>query len=302
MPNQTDIRRARQTDLAAYLISKNVPLVKSGSRYKHKDHNSLVFTNNTYYWNSRSEHGNSVDYLMRHMGMSFNEAVEALTNEILPAAESDPRPSAPTTPNHDLYLSPNCKRAIAYLCKTRKIDHSVVQRLLTTKPQLMYQEAMTNNIIFPIYNEFDQYVGAEMTGTLSEVRFKGIKLGSKYGYGFNVRFPMSVDNHRFDYALFFESAIDLLSYVDIKTRLENKKLERCILTSMSGLKLPVIKNTLKVFSTSDTTLTCVICIDNDPAADHFREVLAAEGIYYLDQRAPHEFKDWNLYLTAIKTK
>jgi hypothetical protein len=148
-----------------------------------------------------------------------------------------------------------------------------------------------------MYDELNVYVGAEIQGTLSNIRFKGIKPDSKYGYGFNVRFPASDENHYYNYALFFESAVDLLSFIDIKARTEHKTLERCILTSMGGLKINVIKHTLEVFS-NPTSLQCVLCIDADNAANTFREALVAEGINFIEQRPPHEHKDWNEYLCA----
>jgi hypothetical protein len=165
----------------------------------------------------------------------------------------------------------------------------------------LYQESETNNAIFPIYNEHNICVGAEVHGTLSDIRFKGVKQNSMPGYGFNVRVP---DNHAqcFDYALFFESAIDLLSFIDIKLRHENKTLERCILTSMSGLKSNVIYNIHHVFSTPSKSLTCVLCTDNDNAAFNFRESVASTGIKYIDQRPIYPYKDFNDQLLAIKRK
>jgi len=56
---------ARQADLAAYLIARGEPLKPSGTRYKHAEHDSLVFTGNAYYWNAHKEHGNAIDFLQR---------------------------------------------------------------------------------------------------------------------------------------------------------------------------------------------------------------------------------------------
>jgi hypothetical protein len=296
--SEETIERARRINLAEYLISRNEPLTRSGLRYRHRDHDSLVFTENTYYWNSRQEYGNTVDYLTRHMGMTFREAIEALTREpYLTADESSVSASAPGEFN--LEINTDQKRAIAYLNKTRGIDYSIIKELLRTKH--LFQESGTNNILFPIYDELNMCVGAEVTGTLSEHRYKGLKANSKYGYGFNIRFTPDDDRH-FDYALFFESAIDLLSFIDIKTRYENKPMSRCILTSMSGLKLNVIHHTLEVFSAPSDTLKCVLCIDNDNAADNLRKTLTDKRIDFLDVRPAHEFKDFNEQLLALRDK
>ena len=49
------IQKARQADLTAYLLSVGVPLVRNGTRFRHLENDSLIFTKNAYYWNSRQE-------------------------------------------------------------------------------------------------------------------------------------------------------------------------------------------------------------------------------------------------------
>ena len=85
--NNELIQQARQTDLAEYLISVDVPLKREGRRHRHKDHESLIFTENSYYRNGRQEKGNAIDYLTRHMEMSFIQAVLELT-----ATDKQPQP------------------------------------------------------------------------------------------------------------------------------------------------------------------------------------------------------------------
>ena len=46
------IKQARQANLAEFLMGAGVPLMRNGSRYKHKKHDSLVFTGNAYFWNT----------------------------------------------------------------------------------------------------------------------------------------------------------------------------------------------------------------------------------------------------------
>ena len=287
------IRKARQTNLVDYLTSRDVPLTRNGSRYRHRDHDSLVFTESAYFWNSRNEHGNAIDYLTRYLDMTFNEAVEALTSDILCVSESRPRPSAPTVT--DLDINTDSKRVIAYLNKTRRVNYAVIKNLLDTKH--LYQETATNNAIFPIYDECGGCVGAEIEGTLSDIRFKGTMKDSKYGYGFNVRY--SKDN-TYDYALFFESAVDLISFIDLKTNHERKTLEKCILVSMAGLKMSVIKKTLKMYEARTKQIKTVICIDNDQAAENFISTLNEKNIMFVDRRPDRKYKDWNEQLVSLK--
>jgi len=136
--------------------------------------------------------------------MSFETAIYMLTegNEKKDAGQDKKRDerSAKTFSLDNIELCKDMRRAIAYLSKTRGIDYDTIQKFIEEK--YIFQESKTNNIIFPIYDEQRQIVGAEINGTLSDKRFKGIKSGSKYGYGFNI--PIS---EPLKYALFFESAL-----------------------------------------------------------------------------------------------
>jgi len=278
------VRQARQTDLIGYLLSVGEPLTRNGHRYKHKEHDSLVFTKNAYFWNSRQEHGNAVDYLIRHKNMSFEDAVRALVG-FVPLSRADGEPLQLS----DIEISQDYKRAIAYLNKTRGIDYSVIKRVIDDKH--LYQEQKTNNIIFPMYDEAGQCIGAELQGTLSEKRFKGVRAGSKHGYGFNVRF-----GNVFDYALFFESAIDLLSFIDVKCNTQGKSLNHCILISMAGLKPNILKHTLEAF-TGD--LRAVLCVDNDNAGEEFKNIIKGLGINFKMCQPDRRFKDWNDQLKGL---
>jgi len=284
------IKKARQANLAEYLISVGVPLKRDGHRYRHKEHDSLIFTKNSYYWNSRQEKGNAIDYLVKNMDMSFVDAVLALTYNF----EQSPTPPIAPAKGFVLdsaLLSPNCYKAQAYLNKDRQIDNDIIDYLV--KERLLFQEKQTNNIVFPMRDENNNCVGAELQG-VTKKRFKGIMKNSKYGYGFNV--CMSSDG-TFDYALFFESAIDLISFMDYKKNYENKSLNRCILVSMAGLKSNVIKHTLKAYRGN---LKIVLCIDNDDAGQTFKNEI--EGIQggYIDCSPNERFKDWNEQLVSIK--
>ena len=287
------IQQARQANLAQYLIRVGVPLKQEGQRHRHKEHNSLVFTKNSYYWNSRSEHGNSIDYLVNHMGMNFTSAVLALAATSSHINEQA-TPPAKGVVLDDSTINENSDRAREYLSQQRYIDENLVYWLM--EQNLIRQEKQTNNIIFPMIDERNNCVGAELQGVTS-TRFKGIKEGSAYGYGFNARFS---DDNTYDYALFFESAIDLVSFIDYKKNLENKSLERCVLVSMAGLKKNVIENTLKVFACRRARV--VLCVDNDSAGQKFKGDVAGMGVDYIDRSPDAKYKDWNEQLAAVKQR
>lgn len=282
------IPQARKTNLPQYLMSRGEKLKRTGRRYKHAEHDSLVFTNNAYYWNSRNEKGNAIDFLMSFYGMSFEAAVEDLTaaTPIGAAVEKQIKKTDPPTFSFsNITINRDMRRAIAYLRKTRGIDYDIIKKLIDEK--YIYQESGTNNIVFPMYDENRKPVGAELVGTLSDVRYKGVKEGSKYGYGFNIAIDKPLK-----YALFFESAIDLISFMEIK-QAEGKPLTGCLLVSMAGVKENIIEHTIKAFSGDSAPLEAVLCVDNDLAGANFTELIKAQNNSVRTLLAAPPCKDWN---------
>ena len=292
------IRQARQANLPAYLINRGEELEFNGRRYRHKQHQSLVFTANAYFWNSKNEHGNAVDFLMRFYGMDFDTAVNELTKKYPERPEGQKKVDMPVlvgTVNFSfasLNLSSDMRRSIAYLTKTRSIDTKIIQNL--TKEKYIFQETGTNNIVFPVYDENESIVGAETAGTLSDVRFKGVKDGSKYGYGFNISFEKPLI-----YALFFESAIDLISFIEIRKE-RGKNLKGCLLVSMAGLKENIINHTLKVFKGEFDPLEAVLCVDSDEAGKNFVDSFKGQNGAFRSFFPDEPYKDWNEQLKTGK--
>jgi len=302
------VHLARQANLAEYLMSIGVPLVKEGSRYRYRDDRKLVFTGNAFYWNGRNETGNAIDFLTKYLGeigkpnLSFRDAMSELAGAT--SLKPSDTPNAIEIPAFSLEgvtLSEKHNRVIAYLCKSRKIDYSIVKYLINQ--QLLFQEVTTYpdkrtgqpremyNALFPIYDEQKQIVGAETVGTLTTSRFKGIKEGSAYGRGYTV-----VRGNAAKYALFFESAIDLLSFMDI-VRLKNKPLDGCILVSLAGLKANIFDHTLQKF---DKSITPVLCVDNDTAGEDFIKQARTKHENARVFRPESQYKDWNEQLCGMK--
>lgn len=283
MIDSETIKKARQANIAEYLLSIGEPLKRNGRRYKHTEHDSLVFTDNSYFWNSEQEHGNAIDYLTRHHGMTFADAVTALTGYT-----ADEARETPDSQTAALQISRDCRRGIAYLNKTRKIDYDIIIELV--KQGRIQQEAETNNLIFPMIDENGETVGAELQGTLSDRRFKGVRGGSKYGYGFNLKYGNP------EYIMFFESAVDLLSFVNL-VKLKGKELQDCLLVSMSGVKTNVVEHYLQAFNGSVGVFSCV---DNDNAGTEFETALQGLKIAFKPHHCDPAYKDWNEQLQAVK--
>jgi len=134
---------ARQADLAAYLIARGERLIPSGTRYKHAEHDSLIFTGNSYYWNSHKEHGNAIDFLQLFYKMSFREAVAELTSGEFTSAALPPAAERPFR-FADIELAPDMERVILYLNKTRGLDRQIDELTAAgVVPDHIYSENIT---------------------------------------------------------------------------------------------------------------------------------------------------------------
>jgi hypothetical protein len=287
------VKQAASADIAAYLAARGEQLIPAGQgRYKLADHDSLVITGSMYYWNSRrgegniEEHGNAIKFLRAYYGMGFREAVMELSsgaekNVVLPPPAMPEQPPRPFD-LADIDLVPDMERVTDYLTNTRGLSDLLVKELIANRN--LFQEAQTNNAIFPIYDDH-KTVGAEVVGTMPQQRFKQIKTGSKYGCGYNLSF-----GEQTAFALFFESAIDLLSFVEL-SRMRGKTLEGCRLTSMMGLKPNIVERTMQGLEGAQPYL----CVDNDEAGQNFIKAMGLKS-----RRPDPAYKDWNDQLRAIR--
>lgn len=283
--DQNTIQKARQTDLPTFLRARGEPLKKLGKRYQHREHDSLIISRNMFYCNSRQAKGNALDFVRLFYGWSFEQAIDELTGYNRDKITMKSEPPQEEEPK-DLHIiqSPDNKRVIAYLCQTRKISYRLVKKLIAS--QYIVQDEK-GNTVFKIYNELGEFVGAEIYGTLSEVRFEHLAQGSKIGYGFNITVGKP------EKTLFFESPIDLLSF----WTLNESKLIAHRLVSLAGLRQDIFQNTLEKFAIPPKT--AYLCVDNDKAGQEFIRTIQS---HHTDIKIhiPKIAKDWNDLLTGYE--
>lgn len=271
MIDQDTIRQARQTNLVAYLIKRGEPLKREGANYTHRNHDSLYIKDNMFVWYSKEKQGNSVDFLMLYYGMTFKQAIEELTGEQLPTVPEPPQERTQSRQRAD-----NEKRAIAYLCKRRGLENRIVFALITQGK--LWQDT-NGNCNFVITDWEERPIGAEIVGT-GDTRFKNVTEHSGYGFHMILGEPTE--------ALYFESAIDLLSCYQIF----KDKFTHHILVSMGGLNSSVITELKK----KRPSLKHWLCVDNDQAGNKliFKMKSADKEIHIF--QPPKQYKDWNEYL------
>ena len=296
------IQQARQTDLVEWLRVNNEPLKRAGQWWYIEGSDSLRIQGNKWYRNSQNKGGNAIDFLVDYYGLTTKEAIDRLVqtaghnaykNSGVKEKNKKTRPIAASGFDFNaIHLARNQRRVLAYLAKTRGISANIA--LAEIQKGRLFQESQTGNAIFAMTNEAGDIVGAEVTGTLSfeNIRFKGLKAGSAAGYGFNV-------GHTRDpcYILYFESAVDLLSFITI-THNRGKHMAGCLLVSMAGLRPDVVQNTPMLFGIS--AASPVLCVDNDEAGNEFIANCITRRLATIVRRPDNRFKDWNDQLRGVE--
>lgn len=254
MENNEQLERARSANLAEYFRSSGYEIEQIKNELHVKNYGGLYINlnDNSWFCFSADKGGNNaVNCLTEIIGMDFKTAVEELSGERFSRRFENPQNNISVKKELELpERADNMKMVFAYLCKTRGISSEIVSQLAHDK--LLYQDKK-GNAVFLHKDENGKIIGAEIQGTNSSKRFKGVAKGTSDSvFSFQIGSP--------NRAYVFESAIDLLSF---KQLANPQKIQNCILVSMAGLKpnsLEKLRNSgIKIYS----------CVDNDEAGRAF---------------------------------
>lgn len=276
------IERAKSINtLISYFQSHGYKCEREGKEIHVRGFGGLKISpdKHSYYWHTRSLGGHDAVKCMNDVfGMTFPQAVKELINENpLLEQKSDGSRINPDKYNHknnELPVSAvkekkefklperaeNYKRVYAYLINQRKISPELITALV--KQNALYQDK-NGNAVFVHFNKDGQAIGAEIQGTLSEKRFKGVAEGTSESV-----FSFIKGDSVPDTVYVFESAIDMMSYV----QLNNDKIKSGEFVSMAGLKDSAIKKL------AERGMKIVSCVDNDEAGQKFNKRIMEQGI------------------------
>lgn len=210
---------------------------------------------------------------MKFLGMDFTTAVTDLLN----TTPSDVY--IPPTQHYKPNTSTDQKRVIAYLVKKRCISYDIVIDMIRNNH---LKQDTNGNCVFGIIDFDGNIIGAELHGT-GDTRFKG-QTNEQDGFGYTLQVGQNVQ-----FLCFFESAIDLLSYYEIKKSTPTFK--DVLLISMGGLKSVVVQT----YKNKYPEAKVVMCVDNDDKGKEFATKLGCK-IYPTEAGT----KDWNEVLKARK--
>lgn len=293
---EEQIERAKTVNLPQFLIANGFDLKKAGHEYIWTEHDSLHIRDNEageygkWFRFSEDRGGDNIEFVREYMGKSFAEAVGMLNSEqndhsFTPFHTYETRHEEKAPKELSFAENDNCRRVFAYLCKTRGLDYDLIFSLV--RSGVIAQEQKTGNVLFKYYDAQGKVIGAENVGTSTEHKFKGITAGSATGYGFEI-IRGSGKN-----ALFFESAIDMISYL----QMHNAELENCRLISMMGVKPNIVLDTMARHNILPENV--YLCSDNDTAGNDFARRLQEQYPQMRRIVTSDTYKDWNDMLRGI---
>lgn len=247
--------------------------------------NVNVKTNQWYCFAENKGGNNSINCLKEMLGMDFKTAVKELTGSDISYSHSERKTNSFSNSKKELKLpekADNMRKVFAYLCKTRGLSNDIVSQL--ARDGLLYQD-VRGNAVFVHKDDNGEIIGAEIQGTNSEKRFKGVAQGTSDSL-FSVKINKNVATEK---CYVFESAIDLLSF---KQLANPDKIQNAVLVSMAGLKpnaLQKINSKVKIYS----------CVDADEAGDRFTQDNKLKRCKTNDDLIKFQVKDYNDLLRKL---
>lgn len=283
MLDRETILQARKADLVQYLRARGYELQKEGQNYRVNGYSGIVVQGNHWKDFAENQGGNTLDFLLKVMGLDFRSAVEELTG--VPKATMN----LMTTAKKKLIMpdrAPNEKRVIAYLTKTRGLPREMVVQLI--KNQLLYQD-QRGNCVFVCRDQSGQEHGAIISGTLTNLRYKKVAQGTDVSYPWAWPGKTTKD---VDLLTVCESPIDAISLAYLRPH--------CRLGHLIGLGGLHWQGIDRFLNRNKNIKRVVIAVDDDEpgrlAASGWKKELSGRG--YKVWNIVAEAKDWNEMLRA----
>lgn len=285
-------RRANDVDLEEFLRRRDEKLIPSGRDKRLVSDRSITIRGSEWFDHADRKGGHAIDFVQKHYGLSFPEAVKLLLNgedgQGYPkAAERPPEPPKP------FILPPinrDMRRVFAYLMKHRRIDRDIITHF--AKAGTLYEDAEYHNAVF---------VGTDENGVPRHAHKRST---NSIGKAFRLNVEGSDPRHSFHHLgsdgniYVFEAPIDLLSYITLHPEgWEDHSYVACCGTSA----IPV----LEMLRRMDTPQTVFLCLDNDKAgqkAGRRMEEQIKEAFGIPVERLVPRLKDWNEDLCAMREK
>lgn len=292
-----EIQEAKRLDLLTYLQAYEPhELVKCGSGYQTRTHNSLKISNGLWHWYSQGIGGKTaLDYLIHVKGMEFVPAVQALCSARVPVSLTPIKRDTEAIPFRLPPGFPDPARVVVYLTG-RCISYDIIARCLDNGT--LYESDRYHNAVF---------VGRDAEGTprYAMQRSTGNRPLKLEVEGSDKRFSFSMQGGG-GILMVTESAIDALS---VATMLQQggQRWQSCHYLSLGGVSVKQKSEELPLalgqyLSDHPEIQSIRLMLDNDDAGRAAAQrILAKLGNRY-DAKAvfPRQVKDFNEELMDSK--
>lgn len=283
-------RRANNVDLEKFLRLKDEKLLPSGRDKRLASDKSITIRGSEWFDHSNRKGGHAIDFVQKHYGLSFPEAVKLLLNgkdgkgysQAADRQPEQPKPFVLPPANRDM------RRVYAYLMKHRKIDCALIAHF--AKAGTLYEDADYHNAVF---------VGTDADGVPRHAHKRST---NSMGEAFRLNVEGSDPRYSFHHLggngplYVFEAPIDLLSYITLfPENWEDHSYVACCGTS----SIPVVE----ILKQMDAPQTVFLCLDNDKtgqeAGRRMEEQIKVEFGVNVERLVP-KLKDWNEDLCAMR--
>lgn len=306
-----EISNAKRYDLLTFLQHTNpYDLVKkSANEYGLKSHGSLKISNGLWNWHSHGIGGRTaLDYLIKVKGYKFTDAVieinrrmgnEHCQNNVNNTASP---PNCEGISDEKVLRLPerneNNDEMIRYLT-ARGLDRIIIDSLI--KSGTGYEEKVHHGIIF---------IGRDESGVPRHAAYRSTQGDNKRGdcRGSDKRYAFRLEKKDAATVRVFESAIDLLSYMNLRI-LWRKDFKNDSYISLAGITLPTADGNIRLpsalenyLSRNPQTKKIVLHLDSDDAGIRASQAIrkALNGRYDVEVSLPPAGKDYNDYLRIIR--
>ncbi len=255
--DSNSIRRAREADLHAFLQARHPgQFIREGRSLRLKGNRSLSIKEGYHGYRdfSNGESGNSVTFLTKYMGYSFQDAVTALCGPVSAAGPSPDEPLPTKTAPRGVKLpvpAPLPHRRMYAFLMGRGIPKGAIDSLVSHG--LAYQSEGANNVVF--VNRERDYCELRGTYTFAERPFHGCRKSRADRFWYFLP-----GNGRPDTAFITEGAIDAISLCLLHSR-SGRDISKSVYISIGGVDNHPAINRVK------THIHTILAVDNDRAGD-----------------------------------
>lgn len=289
---EEQIDYANHVNIIEYAKRQGYEVVEYAKGYfRIPDYGGLLLEPDKWYWEAERRGGGPIQFVMAMKGLTWVEAVKELVNESNPDYLCNPfeepvRKHSRRTDKSKFRLpakNTTYEHIFAYLIKSRRLDQSLVQKLV--KDKQLYEDT-NHNCVFVGYDKEGIARFASMRGTKTQQPYKGDAAGSDKRYAFSL-------SGSTDKVYIFESPIDLISYQTMLKRSGMEFKDHAI--TLAGVSITALERYLNDYP---DIKKLVVCTDNDEAGEEaFRQIYRTYSESHVVRRqSPKPYKDFNEYL------